>query len=141
VFICEFDSAFGFGIMLFEPPFEEADFEQYVELVPKLDKRIGEREGSALVLEFAPGYPGPNALWRKRFVEARRSMVSKPVVAIVVPSFAMRAGVALAAWIKPRPFEQGVFGTFAEAMVWLEEKRGPTTKILQSLYADAKKRV
>ena len=140
MFIVEYDSAFAFGVMLFELPSEENDFARYVEAIPKLDSRAAGRDAPVLVVEFAEGYPAPSAVWRKRFVEARVKLASSPLVALVAPSVAMRAGIALARWIRPPQFEQRVFSTFDEAMEWTEEKRGGTTKILHRLYLEAKQR-
>jgi hypothetical protein len=139
-FLHEVDPAFAFALILFELPFEEHDFEQYVEVIPKLDQRVAGREGPALIVELAEGYPSPNAVWRKRFVAARANIVSKPLVAIVVHSAAARAAVGLARWLEPPPFEQQVFGTFEAAVTWIEQKRGPTTKVLRRLYAELKGR-
>ena len=138
MFTSEFDSAFACAVLLFALPFEEGDFARHVELLPMLDARMEGRDRPVIVLEFEDGYPVPNALWRKRMVEARANVRSRPVVALVTPSFAQRAGAGLAAWIRPPQFEQRVFSTFEEAMKWIGEKRGVTTKILHKLRADAK---
>jgi hypothetical protein len=142
MFVYEIDPAFGFAVVLFAPPAEEDDFARYVELIPQLDRRGAEREAPVLLLEFGEGYPPPNAIWRKRFVDARASLASRPIVALVTPSRAMRAGIALARWIRPPTFDQSVFATVDEAMGWLAEARGPTAaKLLRRLYADARRRV
>ena len=141
MFICEIDPAFGFAVMIFAPPAEEDDFARYVELVPQLDRRGAEREGPALIVEFGEGYPPPSATWRKRFVDARAGLASKPIVALVTPSRAMRAGIALAGWMRPPTFDQSVFATVEEAMDWVVGVRGPSAKVLHRLYGDAKRRV
>ena len=137
MFICELDPAFAFGLMLFAPPFEEHDFARYVETIPQLDARATGRDSPVLLMEFVADYPAPNAVWRKRFVEARASLVSRPMVALVAPSMAMRAGIGLARWIQPPKFEQRVFSTFEGAMQWVEDARGPSTKILRRLHEEA----
>ena len=136
MFLCEFDTAFALGVMLFEVPPDEEDFARYIEAIPTMDQRAKGRESPVLVVEFGAGYPAPKAAWRKRLVEARDHIVSKPLVALVAPSVAMRAGISLVRWLDPPPFEQQVFSTFEEAMEWVAQKRGPTTKVLARLYED-----
>jgi hypothetical protein len=136
VFVCEYDPVFAFGVMLFGLPGEERDCDQYVESIPKLDKRVGRRDASLLV-EFVEGYTPPNALWRKRFIEARSHLVSRPRVALVLPSAAARATLKLANWVSPAPFEQRPFSTADEAIVWLAERAG-SRKPLDALYQSAR---
>ena len=141
MFVYEIDPAFGFAVVVFAPPVEEDDFARYVELIPQLDRRGAGREGPALIVEFAEGYPPPNASWRKRFVDARAGIASKPIVALVTPSRAMRTAIALARWIRPPTFDQGVFATVEEAMDWVTTARGPAAKVLDKLHGDALRRV
>lgn len=130
------DSAFGFAVMVFATPPSEDDADHYVAAVRTLDAMGAERDGSALVLVFEAGYPMPDAVLRKRFVEARKGMRSRPVVALVGAHPLMRASVIAARWISPPPFPQEATATFAEAVEWIESKRGPTLRVLDRLYAE-----
>ncbi len=91
MFTYEIDPAFAFAVMLFRLPVEEHDLARYIDAIPKLDRRVAGRDSPVLVVELAEGYPAPSAMWRKRLVEARQKLVSKPLVAIAAPSISRAA--------------------------------------------------
>ncbi len=135
-----YDPLHAFAVMVLTPPQEATDIDEYVTCVKTLDAFAANREGSALVMVLEEGYPLPNAEARKRGVDARKDMKSKPVVAVVTTNPLLRAAIAAARWISPPPFEQAVVTSFDDAVAFIDAKRGPTLKILHRLYDDARSR-
>ena len=133
-----YDALHAFAVMVLSPPATNTDVDEYVACIKTLDAVGANREGSALVMILEAGYPLPNAEGRKRGVDARKDMKSKPVVAVVTTSPLLRAAIGAARWISPPPFEQGVVATFEEAVAFIESKRGSTMRVLQRLYDDCK---
>lgn len=134
-----YDALHAFAVMVLSPPATEGDIDEYVACIRTLDGVGANREGSALVMILEAGYPLPNAEARKRGVDARKDMKSKPVVAVVTTNPLLRAAIGAARWISPPPFEQGVVATFDEAVAFIESKRGGTMRLLQRLYDDCRK--
>lgn len=134
-----YDPLHAFAVMVLSPPASDADIDEYVACVKTLDGVATNREGSALVMVLDDGYPLPNAEARKRGVDARKDMKSRPVVAVVTTSALMRAALVAARWVSPPPFEQAVVATFDEAVAFIESKRGSTRQLLHRLYQDARK--
>lgn len=133
-----YDALHALAVMVLTPPQEDTDIDAYVACVKTLDAVAVNREGSALVMVLEDGYPLPNAHARKRGVDARKDMRSRPVVAIVTTNPLLRAAIGAARWISPPPFEQGVVANFDDAVAFIDSKRGPTLKILHRLYDDAR---
>lgn len=134
-----YDAIHAFAVMVLSPPATDGDIDEYVACIRTLDAVAANREGSALVMILESGYPLPNAEARKRGVDARKDMKSKPVVAVVTTNPLLRAAIGAARWISPPPFEQGVVATFDEAVAFIESKRGGTMRVLQRLYDDCRK--
>jgi hypothetical protein len=105
--------------------------------VKRLDAVGADHPRAALALVIADGYPLPGADARRRGVDARKNMVSRPVVAVVTTSPLVRAAIAASRWISPPPYEQRVLPTFEEAVTFIEAKRGPTLRILDRMYDEA----
>lgn len=134
-----YDALHAFAVMVLSPPATDGDIDEYVACIKTLDAVGASREGSALVMILEAGYPLPNAEARKRGVDARKDMKSKPVVAVVTTNPLLRAAIGAARWISPPPFEQGVVATFDDAVAFIESKRGGTMRLLQRLYDDCRK--
>lgn len=134
-----YDRNHAFAVMVLSPPASETDIDEYVACVKTLDAVATNREGSALVMVLEEGYPLPNADARKRGVDARKDMKSRPVVAVVTTSRLLRAALVAARWISPPPFEQAVVATFEEAVAFIEAKRGSTRQLLHRMYDEARK--
>lgn len=134
-----YDQLHAFAVMVLSPPASDTDIDEYVACVKTLDAVATNREGSALVMVLEEGYPLPNAEARKRGVDARKDMKSRPVVAVVTKNPLLRAALVAARWISPPPFEQAVVSTFDEAVTFIETKRGSTRQLLHRLYEDARK--
>jgi hypothetical protein len=141
VFRYGYDPLHAFAVMVLTPPATENDVDDYVAAVKKLDGVAANRDGSALVLVLDSGYPLPNAAARKRSIEARKDMKSRPVVAVVTTNPLLRAGLAAARWFSPPPFEQAIVTTFDDAVKFIESKRGPTLRILNRLYEEATRKL
>lgn len=137
MFHYRFDPLHAFAVMVLAPPASETDTDEYVACVKTLDAAAANRNGSALVLVLASGFPLPDAPARKRAVDARKNMKSKPVVAVVTTNPLLRAALAAARWISPPPFDQSVSATFEEAVQFIESKRGPTLRLLDRMYEEA----
>lgn len=137
MFESKYDSAFAFAVFVFSAPYSEKDADDYVTQVRQLDRMAAEREGCALILVLEKGYPAPDARLRKRFVEARRDIKSRPVVAIVSEHPLIRMAIGAVRWLSPPPFPQQVFDTVPEAIAWIESQRGPTLRVLGRLYEEA----
>ena len=131
-----YDPLHAFAVMVLAPPASESDIEDYVTCVKMLDGVAANREGSALVLVLESGYPLPDAAARKRGVDARKDMKSRPVVAVVTTNPLLRAALEAARWMSPPPFEQSVSATFDEAVQFIEGKRGPTGRLLNRMYEE-----
>jgi hypothetical protein len=136
MFHYRYDPLHAFAVMVLAPPAADSDIDDYVACVKMLDGVAANREGSALVLVLESGYPLPDGAARQRAVDARKNMKSRPVVAVVTTNPLLRAGLAAARWISPPPFEQSVSATFDEAVRFIEDKRGPTLRLLHRLYEE-----
>jgi hypothetical protein len=137
MFESKYDSAFAFAVLVFAPPYSDKDIDDYETRIQQLDRFVAGRERSALILVMEKGYPLPDARMRKRFVEARRNIQSRPVVAIVSEHPLLRLVVTAAHWISPLPFPHQVCSTVPEAIAWIESQRGPTLRVLDRLYEEA----
>lgn len=129
-----YDASHALAVMLLAPPATETDIDDYVACLKVLDGVGVNRKTAALVLVLEEDYPLPGATARKRGVDARKDMKSRPVVAVVTSNPLLRAALAAARWISPPPFEQRVVTTFDEAVSFIESRRGPTLGILQRLH-------
>jgi hypothetical protein len=134
-----YDPLHAFAVMVLSPPGGDTDIDEYVACVKRLDAAAANRDGAALVMVLESGYPLPNAESRARGVAARKDMKSRPVVAVVTTNPLLRAAIVAARWISPPPFEQAVVTTFEDAVTWIEEKRGPTLRLLHRMYEEAKR--
>jgi hypothetical protein len=132
-----YDALRAFAVMVVSPPATDADIDEYVACVKTLDAAAANREGAALVLVLQAGYPLPNAEARKRAVDARKDMKSRPVVAVVTTNPLLRAALAAARWISPPRFEQGIVTSFEDAVTFIESNRGPTLGLLHRMYQEA----
>jgi hypothetical protein len=136
MFHYRYDPLRAIAVMVLAPPASEQDIDDYVRCVKTLDEAATNRERSALVLVLESGYPLPDAKTRKRAVDARKDMKSRPCVAVVTSNPLLRAALAAARWISPPPFEQAVVATFEEAVRFIEAKRGPTLRVLERMFEE-----
>lgn len=132
------DARLALAVMVLAPPALESDIHDYVACVKMLDGVASNREDAALVLVLESGYPLPDADARKRGVDARKDMKSRPVVAVVTENPLLRAGLAAARWMSPLTFEQHVASTFEEAVTYIEASRGPTLGRLVQMYDECR---
>jgi hypothetical protein len=137
MFQCRHDPLRALAVIVLAPPALETDIDEYVASVKMLDAVGANREGSALVLVLESGYPLPDAGTRKRGVDARKDMKSRPVVSVVTSNPLLRAALVAAHWISPPPFEQHIAATFDEAVRYIEAKRGPTLGLLERMYGES----
>jgi len=137
MFASRHDPLRALAVIVLAPPANDSDVGDYVACVQLLDQVGNNREGAALVLVLEEGYPLPDAETRKKAVDARRGMKSRPVVSVVTKSALLRAALKAAHWISPPPFEQHVAASFEEAVQYIESKRGPTLRLLDKMYDEA----
>lgn len=131
------DPSVALAVIVLAAPALETDVDEYVACVKMLDGVASNRERSALILVLENDYPLPDAQARKRGVDARKDMKSRPVVSVVTSNALIRAALAAARWIAPAPFEQHVAPTFDEAVKYIEATRGPTWGRLRQLYDES----
>lgn len=129
-----YDTTQALAVIVLGPPAVDADIDDYVACLKLLDDVGANRKTAAVVFVIDDGYPLPGAAARKRGVDARKDMKSRPVVAVVTTNALLRAALAAARWISPPPFEQGVVATFDEAVAFIETRRGPTLRVLHRLH-------
>ena len=120
------------------PHNSDADFEQYLASIRRLDEACRGRELPAGILVADPGNPPPNATWRRRIADETRSLATRPLFAMVTTSLVLRGVVTAINWIRPPPYEFATFERFDDALAWVEARRGRKLAIGQRLLAEAR---
>ncbi len=105
-----------------------AENEKLVAAIEELD-----REGSAknhpvaFLLELSPGSEPPDAYWRRRFANQRKSLKAPRVFTAIVSTSKVQRGVLTAMnWISPLPahVESVHHATREDAAAWIERVQG-----------------
>jgi hypothetical protein len=98
----------------------------------------------AMVFVVARGTAAPDAYWRRRFAEQRKSLGSPHVfVSMVTQSAIMRGVLTAMNWIVPEPphVTSATHATFEESAVWVERQQGTPRSVLRGLLARAESTV
>ena len=104
--------------------------------------RQGREDSQAIALVFvvARDNPAPDAYWRRRFAEQRKTFGSPRVCRSIVTQSAVMRGVLTAMrWIAPEPANMTcvTHATFEECALWVEQNQGTSRKALRTLLDDA----
>jgi hypothetical protein len=118
-----------------------ADHERVYAAIEELDRRGREqRHPIAMVFVVAADNPAPDAHWRRRFAEQRRTFGSPGVfVSIVTKSAIMRGVLTAMSWIAPEPphMTTTTHATLEEAAAWIEKNQGTPRAALRALLDEA----
>jgi len=139
-----YDAAYGLVVFLFSGPENtDDDFRAYVDAIAMLKAKVeiwqaGPARLPAAMLVLDPGTPLPNARWRKEIAEVSADLRPPMLLAIVNDSSLVRGTVTAMNWLRPPPFETGIFATFADAVGWIEAERGVKLPLLESLLVEAR---
>ena len=116
----------------------EADTDtDYAAHVANLSAAVKQTESNAqrllVVIIQDPGYPAPNARWRKTIAEMTNADNFAPAVAFVTANPLIRGVLTAIAWLSKPKYEQTMLSTVPEALDWLERKRGGAVPRLREL--------
>jgi hypothetical protein len=139
------DTLTGFTVSMLSPtpPLnEDADLTRLLEDINKQQLKSPPPEGFIHILISAANYPQPNAVWRKRFAEAREKQAHPVHFAFISPSPILRAVVTAVSWIAPpQKGSSSAYASFAEAVVAMEERFKRKLPILQRLHDEVSVRL
>jgi len=139
------DSITGFLVsMLSTTPHynEDADYERLLDDIHKQQLKQPPPEGFIHILSTSNQWPQPNAIWRKRFAEAREKQLHPVHFALISPSPIVRGVVTAVSWVAPpKNGSSTAWPNFGEALVALEQRFKKKLPILQKLYDDASMRI
>jgi hypothetical protein len=116
----------------------DADFERYLASIKSFDAACRGRDLPAGILIIDAGNPPPNAAWRRRIADETKSLVSRPLFAMVSTSIFQRGAITAINWIRPPPYEFATFDTFEAAVRWIEERRTRKVTVAEKLLAEAR---
>jgi len=135
-----FDPAEALYVCRFRPKAGEdadADYGAHVANLSSAVQRTEGRSEKLLVLIIQdPGYPAPDASWRRKIAAMTGADNFAPTVAFVTTNPLIRGVLTAIAWISSPKYEQKMFSTLSEALDWLEQKRGKATPRLRELARD-----
>jgi hypothetical protein len=118
-----------------------ADHERVYAAIEDLDRRGRElARPIAMIFVVGPDNPAPDAYWRRRFAEQRKTFGSPHVYLSMVTQSAIMRGVLTAMnWIAPEPpnMTSATHATFEESAAWVEVQQGTPRTVLRALLADA----
>lgn len=139
------DSITGFivSILSTTPTYnEDADYGRLLDDINKQQQKQPPPEGFIHILVTTAQWPQPNAVWRKRFAEAREKQLHPVHFALVSPSPIVRGVVTAVSWVAPpKTGSSTAWGSFGEAMTAMEQRFKRRLPILQKLYDDASARL
>jgi hypothetical protein len=109
--------------------------------IEELD-RAGHEQRHAIGMLFAVARdnPAPDAYWRRRFAEQRKTFRSPHVfLSIVTQSAIMRGVLTAMSWIAPEPPNMTcvTHPTFEQAAAWIEANQGTSRFALRALLENA----
>jgi hypothetical protein len=116
------------------------DHQRVYDAITALDQKGHERgHPIAMVFLVSSDNPAPDADWRRRFAEQRKSLSSPRVfVSIVTRSAVMRGVLTAMNWMVPQPRHMTslMHATFEECAAWVERVQGTPRIALQRLRDD-----
>ncbi len=118
------------------------DHARVYDAIEKLD-RSGRESGHAIALVFvvARDNVSPDAHWRRRFAEQRKTLGSPHIYLSVVTESPIVRGVLTAiSWIVPEPanMTSDTHATFDASAEWIERHQGTARAVLRSLLDTAR---
>jgi hypothetical protein len=118
-----------------------ADHARVYAAIEDLDRKGREDDHSiAMVFVVARDNPAPDAYWRRRFAEQRKTFGSPRVLLSIVTQSAVMRGVLTAMrWIAPEPPTMTcvTHATFEKCAEWVEQNQGTPRTALRALLDDA----
>jgi hypothetical protein len=118
-----------------------ADYERHLQAMDKLDRRGRDEQRSvAMIVVMGPDEEPPDAHWRRKLAEARKTFSAPSVYIAVVSTSAVFRGVGTAMnWISPPPphVKVQLHPTFEEGAAWVERSQGPPRAVLRTLQMEA----
>ncbi len=113
------------------------EHERVYAAIEELDRSGREhRRPIAMVFVVARDNPAPDADWRRRFAEQRKTFGSPRIYLSIVTQSAIMRGVLTAMnWIAPQPANMTcvTHGTFEECAAWIERVQGTPAILLRQL--------
>lgn len=117
---------------------EDSDYGRLLDDIGRQQQKQPPPEGFVHILVTSAQWPQPNAVWRKRFAEAREKQNHPVHFALISPSPIVRGVVTAVSWVAPpKTGSSTAWGSFAEAMAAMEQRFKRKLPILQKLYEEA----
>lgn len=133
------DKAFGLAVTIFSGKTNtEQDYVSFIETIEKLDSLAATREQPVFFQVFDADNPPLPAIWRKRLVEVRARIRSKPLVVVYAASRIVSTVIWAVNKLDPPPFEHAIVSSIEEGVEVVNARRPGTGKILELLYAEAR---
>ena len=118
-----------------------AEHERVFAAIAELDRSgHGRNAPIGFVYLVARDNPAPDAYWRRRFAEQRKTFGSPRVYLSIVSQSALIRGVLTAMnWIAPQPANMTsvTHATFEECATWMERVQGTSPAVLRRLRDEA----
>jgi hypothetical protein len=118
-----------------------AEHERVYAAIAALDRSgRGRNAPIGFVYLVARDNPAPDAYWRRRFAEQRKTFGSPRVYLSIVSQSALIRGVLTAMnWIAPQPANMTsvTHATFEECATWIEREQGTSPAVLRRLRDEA----
>jgi hypothetical protein len=118
-----------------------ADHEKVYAAIEDLDRRgHAQSRPIAMVYLVARDNVSPDAHWRRRFAEQRKTFGSPHVYMSIVSQSPVIRGILTAMnWIAPRPghVTSATHANFEESGAWIERHQGTSRVVLRALLNDA----
>lgn len=126
VYVCRFRAGRGSNV--------DSDYGAHIAGLSSAVQRTESHPDRLLVVIIQdPGYPAPNAGWRKKIAQMTGADNFKPIVAFVTANPVIRGVLTAIAWISKPKYEQKIHARLSEALDWLEGKRGRSVSRLREL--------
>lgn len=139
MFTYAYDKAFGIAVTVFSGSTNtDDDYAGFIDLIQKLDALGEGRDQPVFFQIFDSDNPPFPAIWRKRVVEVRAHLKSKPFVLVLAQSRLYASIIWVVNKLDPPPFEQYNVSTFEEGVELVNARRPGTGAILQALHAEAR---
>ncbi|MEZ4293664.1 MAG: hypothetical protein R3B70_01715 [Polyangiaceae bacterium] len=135
------DNGTGFLVSILDtkPSYnEEADYRRLLDDIGRQQQQVPPAEGFVHILATGSQWPQPNAMWRKRFAEAREKQLYPVHFALISPSPIVRGVVTAVSWVAPpKTGSSTAWSSFDEAVEAIESRFKRRLPILQKLYEEA----
>lgn len=137
MYVDAFDALEAVYVCRFRPGAETDTDTDYGAHVANLSAAVERTESHAqrllVVIIQDPGYPAPDAQWRKTIAKMTSADNFAPIVAFVTANPLIRGVLTAIAWLSKPKYEQTVLSAVPDAVDWLEQKRGRPAPRLREL--------